>query len=131
MKILSTFAVYMYLHYAVLHVLFVHVNLNDLYQIVCFCRLLGIEEWHNGSQAFDVISCLNLIDRCDKPVTLLKNIKKSLNPTSGRLILAVVLPFCPYVEFGVYTRCQLKISHCIKCGWLCIHNVPSVCCPHC
>ena len=48
---------------------------------------------------FDVISCLNLLDRCDNPLTLLSKIKAALKP-SGRLVVALVLPFKPYVEYN-------------------------------
>lgn len=47
---------------------------------------------------YDAIACLNLLDRCDEPVTLLKNIKKALTP-NGLLIVALVLPFKPFVEY--------------------------------
>ncbi|XP_066521083.1 methyltransferase-like protein 9 isoform X2 [Hoplias malabaricus] len=63
-------------------------------------RLLEIDEWHRTGFKFDLISCLNLLDRCDEPLELLKDIKEALVPGSGRLILAVVLPFQPYVETG-------------------------------
>ncbi|XP_077982874.1 protein-L-histidine N-pros-methyltransferase-like [Glandiceps talaboti] len=62
-------------------------------------KILGIDEWSNGSHRYDVVSCLNLLDRCDKPLSLLKDIKKSLVPGTGRLIVAMVIPFKPYVEF--------------------------------
>ena len=48
---------------------------------------------------FDVITCLNLLDRCDKPFTLLKQIKKAL-VHNGLLVVALVLPFNPYVEYN-------------------------------
>lgn len=48
---------------------------------------------------YDAISVLNLLDRCDKPLTLLKQIKSSLKP-NGLLIIALVLPFKPYVEYN-------------------------------
>jgi SAM-dependent methyltransferase len=48
---------------------------------------------------FDVISCLNLLDRCDKPFTLLKQIKNAL-VHNGLLVVALVLPFNPYVEYN-------------------------------
>ena len=48
---------------------------------------------------FDVISCLNLFDRCDKPITFLKDIKSALKP-NGTLVVALVLPFKPYVEYN-------------------------------
>ncbi|XP_021092971.1 methyltransferase-like protein 9 isoform X3 [Heterocephalus glaber] len=64
-------------------------------------RVLGINEWQNTGFQYDVISCLNLLDRCDQPLTLLKDIRSVLEPTRGRVILALVLPFHPYVENGV------------------------------
>lgn len=62
--------------------------------------MLGIDEWHRTGFRYDLISCLNLLDRCDEPLQLLRDIKKSLVPGTGRLILAAVLPFQPYVETG-------------------------------
>ncbi|KAF4015662.1 hypothetical protein G4228_007231 [Cervus hanglu yarkandensis] len=61
-------------------------------------RVLGINEWQKTGFQYDVISCLNLLDRCDQPLTLLKDIRSVLEPTRGRVILALVLPFHPYVE---------------------------------
>lgn len=68
--------------------------------IFFFSRVLGINEWQNTGFQYDVISCLNLLDRCDQPLTLLKDIRSVLEPTQGRVILALVLPFHPYVENG-------------------------------
>ncbi|XP_051523262.1 protein-L-histidine N-pros-methyltransferase-like isoform X1 [Myxocyprinus asiaticus] len=62
--------------------------------------LLGIDEWQRTGFQYDLISCLNLLDRCDEPLKLLQYIKQSLVPGTGRLILAAVLPFQPYVETG-------------------------------
>ncbi|KAK4474728.1 hypothetical protein MN116_001853 [Schistosoma mekongi] len=47
---------------------------------------------------FDVISCLNLLDRCTAPITLLKRINQALKPITGILILGIVLPLKQYVE---------------------------------
>lgn len=47
---------------------------------------------------FDVISCLNLLDRCDAPLTMLRRIAQKLKPQSGLLVLAIVLPLKQYVE---------------------------------
>ncbi len=65
-------------------------------------RVLGLDEWNNGSRVYDVVSCLNLLDRCDRPISMLHSIRQSLRRGSGRVIVAVVLPFRPYVEFGTY-----------------------------
>ncbi|KAK3864498.1 hypothetical protein Pcinc_029822 [Petrolisthes cinctipes] len=48
---------------------------------------------------YDVITCLNLLDRCDTPRSLLTQIHSRLAP-SGTLVVALVLPFSPYVETG-------------------------------
>jgi hypothetical protein len=51
-------------------------------------------------EPFDLITCLNVLDRCDKPLSLLRDLRLRLRPDSGRLLLAVVLPWCPFVESG-------------------------------
>ncbi|MEE6517479.1 hypothetical protein FKM82_027711 [Ascaphus truei] len=63
-------------------------------------RVLNIDEWQGPEFQYDVISCLNLLDRCHRPITLLKEMRRVLEPTRGRVILALVLPFHPYVENG-------------------------------
>jgi hypothetical protein len=60
---------------------------------------LGIEEWVKP-QFYDVISCLNVLDRCDKPKELIENLRDSVVPETGRIVVAVVLPFRPSVETG-------------------------------
>lgn len=68
--------------------------------------VLGIDDWAAltsdsdsvNPHQYDVISCLNLLDRCERPLQLLQQIHASLRPSSGRLLLAVVLPFSSYVE---------------------------------
>ncbi|CAG9855682.1 unnamed protein product [Phyllotreta striolata] len=61
-------------------------------------EVLEIDNWH-VDRKYDFISCLNLIDRCDTPLELLQQIRHSLNP-NGVVLLAVVLPFSAYVEYG-------------------------------
>ncbi|KAM4524741.1 protein-L-histidine N-pros-methyltransferase isoform 2-T2 [Odontesthes bonariensis] len=63
-------------------------------------KVLGIDDWQHTGFQYNVISCLNLLDRCDDPLHLLLDIKRSLVPQTGRLVLAAVLPFQPYVEVG-------------------------------
>lgn len=62
-------------------------------------HILEVESWHLSGIQFDVIACLNLLDRCDAPESLLKNIRESLAP-GGRAIIALVFPYNPYVEIG-------------------------------
>lgn len=66
------------------------------YIIVFFFRILDTETWHRYRQ-FDCICMLNLLDRCNKPKTMLLQAKDALAP-GGILLLALVLPYKPYVE---------------------------------
>lgn len=61
--------------------------------------MLQIDDWFIEKK-YDFISALNLLDRCDKPLELLNQIKLSLKP-DGRFLLALVLPFSPFVESGI------------------------------
>ncbi|KAM3859362.1 LOW QUALITY PROTEIN: protein-L-histidine N-pros-methyltransferase [Diretmus argenteus] len=63
-------------------------------------KLLGVDEWQRTGLQYDLISCLNLLDRCDAPLDLLRDMRRSLVPGTGRVVLAAVLPFQPYVEIG-------------------------------
>lgn len=54
----------------------------------------GIDE-----SPFDVATCLNVIDRCDRPRTLLRNVADRLAP-DGRMVVAVAIPLDPFVYDG-------------------------------
>ncbi|EDO37060.1 predicted protein [Nematostella vectensis] len=60
--------------------------------------VLDIDDWSSAKESYDVIGCLNLLDRCAKPRTLLAGMKHALKPETGRVIIAVVLPFNPCVD---------------------------------
>ena len=65
---------------------------------------------------FDCVAFLNVLDRCDKPFTMLQQIRGLLSGCTmhgrpGVLLIAVVLPFRPFVEDG--SR-QLKPSERFK-----------------
>jgi DREV methyltransferase len=90
------------------HSLMVHSLMVCLY-VFLHCSILDVSEWAVDGH-YDVISCLNLLDRCDEPLNILRQIHSSLKSNTGRLILAVVLPFSPYVEFGLYASFDLLID---------------------
>eukprot|EP00933_Yihiella_yeosuensis_P017234 TRINITY_DN14456_c0_g1_i1.p1 TRINITY_DN14456_c0_g1~~TRINITY_DN14456_c0_g1_i1.p1 ORF type:complete len:386 (-),score=64.90 TRINITY_DN14456_c0_g1_i1:23-1030(-) len=48
----------------------------------------------------DCVALLNVLDRCSEPCSLLRQLRLRLRPGSGKLLLAVVLPFRPFVEVG-------------------------------
>ena len=60
-------------------------------------QVLEIDSWHFERQ-FDLIAALNLLDRCSEPLTLLSQIRSSLKAETGLALIAVVIPFRPYVE---------------------------------
>lgn len=59
-------------------------------------EVLEINEWP-GEAKYDLISALNLFDRCDKPLSIISDVYSSLKE-GGFFIVALVLPFRPYVE---------------------------------
>lgn len=59
---------------------------------------LEVENW--SSRTYDVISCLNVLDRCHEPMKLLEDIRNSLSPTGGSALVALVLPYHGSVEEG-------------------------------
>ena len=78
---------------------------------ICF-SLLDVDSWTSHPGHFDVISCLNLLDRCDRPLTLLEEIKSKLRPVTGLLLLAIVFPVKQYVESGRSFICHLLALFC-------------------
>ncbi|CAN7991499.1 unnamed protein product [Ixodes hexagonus] len=52
------------------------------------------------STVYDVVCCLNVLDRCDAPLALLRSLRSKLSAPSGRLVVAVVVPLSQYVESG-------------------------------
>ncbi|XP_037086028.1 methyltransferase-like protein 9 [Pollicipes pollicipes] len=62
--------------------------------------VLDVDTWHESPVRYDLITCLNVLDRCDRPLTLLQQMRAALKP-GGLLVVALVLPLAPYVEQGV------------------------------
>ena len=58
----------------------------------------------DGRRHFHCVALLNVLDRCDTPRTLLAQLRDLVLPGDGRLLLAVVLPFRPFVEDGTSRR---------------------------
>jgi len=59
-------------------------------------------------EGFDCVALLNVLDRCDTPFTLLGQLRKLLKDDGGQLLLAVVVPFRPFVEEGNAHRPPLE-----------------------
>ena len=50
--------------------------------------------------SFDLVMMLNVLDRASKPRSMLRDLQRLVVPDTGRVLLAVVLPWCPFVENG-------------------------------
>ncbi|CAK9023281.1 unnamed protein product [Durusdinium trenchii] len=72
---------------------------SDLSGLQDLAALHGIALGEGG--LVDCIALMNVLDRCDRPLSLLEEIRERLKP-DGRLLLAVVLPFRPFVENGIF-----------------------------
>jgi len=60
--------------------------------------VLPVENWSKDLEdKFDLISCLNLLDRCDNPKDIIEEVKAALKP-NGLFLVALVYPFKPFVE---------------------------------
>jgi SAM-dependent methyltransferase len=67
---------------------------------------------------YDLVTCLNVIDRCARPRSLLENLARALAP-GGRLVLATPLPFDPFVYDGPTSRApdeRLVVAN-ANAGW--------------
>ena len=60
-------------------------------------NILDYENWAENDSKYDLISCLNILDRCDRPLTMLQKVRTKLKP-NGRVLVALVLPLKQYVE---------------------------------
>ena len=60
--------------------------------------VLGIEDWVDRS--YSVISCLNVLDRCHRPMEMLQSMYSCLKERGGMAIIALVLPYNGSVEEG-------------------------------
>jgi SAM-dependent methyltransferase len=68
----------------------------------------------NAGGFYDCVACLNVLDRCDRPITMLRQIHRILRPGSGKLLLSLVLPFDPFVEDGRLEK-QREPSEQVQC----------------
>ena len=67
------------------------------------CQHVDLAEASAEGGPFDAIACLNVLDRCDRPLTLLGNLRAQLK-NRGLLIIALVLPYQPFVYAGATSR---------------------------
>lgn len=65
---------------------------------------------------FDVVSLLNVLDRCEKPLSLLATARQALKP-GGHLVIALVLPYSPFVYDGGHARAPRERLPIVSAEW--------------
>jgi len=70
------------------------------------CLEEDISQREDLYESFDAVSLLNVLDRCDKPLSLLGSARRALKP-NGLLIIALVLPYHAFV----YDRGSPRAPH--------------------
>ena len=77
---------------------------TDVSTVTRACGEAGGGAARASEDGFDCVALLNVLDRCDAPRTLLRQLRELLKDDGGVLVLAVVLPFRPFVEDGAEHR---------------------------
>jgi len=77
---------------------------TDVSTVTRACGEAGGGAARASEDGFDCVALLNVLDRCDAPRTLLRQLRELLKDDGGVLVLAVVLPFRPFVEDGAENR---------------------------
>jgi len=75
------------------------------------CHALDLSEAPLLGPPFDAVSLLNVLDRCRRPQTLLRNCLDALKP-GGALIVALALPYRPFYFDGPVTPDPLEHLAC-------------------
>lgn len=80
------------------------------------CHELDLTEHALPGAHFELISCLNVLDRTARPRQLLKQLVPLLEP-GGRLLLALALPYRPFYYVGASTPDPLEHLACAEPLW--------------
>jgi SAM-dependent methyltransferase len=80
------------------------------------CARIDVVEDAIPEAPFDAIACLNVLDRCARPRSLLERLRDALAPR-GRLLLALALPYSPFVYDGPTTHDPIERLPCDEPEW--------------
>jgi SAM-dependent methyltransferase len=80
------------------------------------CHELDLAERDLPGPGFDLITCLNVLDRTARPRRLLERLRALLLP-GGRLVIALVLPYEPFFYSGPSTTDPLERLACTEPEW--------------
>ncbi|HKO47289.1 MAG TPA: methyltransferase [Polyangiaceae bacterium] len=80
------------------------------------CHEIDLAEHDLPGARFDLITCLNVLDRTPRPRQLLRRMHERLQP-GGRLLLALALPYNPFFFRGNSTPEPLERLACAGPNW--------------
>jgi SAM-dependent methyltransferase len=80
------------------------------------CHRIDITEQPVPGAPFDLVSCLNVLDRTARPRRMLRRLVELLEP-AGRLIIALALPYRPFYYVGAGTPEPLERLACAEPAW--------------
>jgi SAM-dependent methyltransferase len=80
------------------------------------CHELDLADRDLPGEGFDLIACLNVLDRTARPRQLLRRLVERLEPR-GRLVIALALPYRPFYYDGASTPEPLERLRCDDATW--------------
>jgi SAM-dependent methyltransferase len=80
------------------------------------CHRIDVTEQAVPGAPFDLISCLNVLDRTARPRRMLRRLVELLEP-GGRLLIALALPYRPFYYVGSETPEPLERLACAEPSW--------------
>jgi SAM-dependent methyltransferase len=80
------------------------------------CRRIDAAATAIPEAPFDAIACLNVLDRCARPRSLIERLRDALAP-GGRLLIALALPYSPFVYDGPLTLDPIERLPCEETEW--------------
>jgi SAM-dependent methyltransferase len=80
------------------------------------CHALDLADDGLSGAGFDLIACLNVLDRTARPRQLLRRLMELLEP-GGRLVIALALPYRPFYYVGASTPDPLERLACSEPSW--------------
>ena len=89
---------------------------RSLQRMGVVCHQIDISAEDVPGAPFDLVSCLNVLDRTARPRRMLRRLVQLLEP-GGRLILALALPYRPFYYVGADTPEPLERLACAEPHW--------------
>jgi 2-polyprenyl-3-methyl-5-hydroxy-6-metoxy-1,4-benzoquinol methylase len=80
------------------------------------CECMDVCEEPLPRTGFDLVTCLNVLDRCARPVTMLAKLRAALAP-GGRLVIGAVFPHRPFYFVGGAITDPLERLDCTDDTW--------------